>query len=87
MKEQLVITKKKTKYLFGKEEFIQFNITFWTVDDAVFVHPRNKVQIPLISVFTWTGARIGAFLPGPNEKNRGLRYKVNQLTVSSVPPG
>ena len=70
---------KKKKYLFGEKEFERFNKTFWTNDDAAFVHPRNKVQIAfIISVFCWTGARIGAFFPKPKNKHvRGLRYRVS----------
>ena len=42
----MIVNKKKPKHLFGWKEFTQFTITFWTVDDKVFIHPRNKVQIP-----------------------------------------
>ena len=57
---------------------VQFTIIFWTADDAVFVHPRNKAQIPwLIDLFVWTGARIGAFLTDTKTKSKGgLRYRV-----------
>ena len=77
--EGLVANKKKQKQLFGPKEWTQFNVTFWTIDDAVFVHPRNKAQIPfLVSVFCWTGVRIGAFFPDPGNKDRGgLQYRVN----------
>ena len=75
----MVSGKIKPKYLFGKKEFIQFTTTFWTTDDATFVHPRNKVQIPfIISVFCWTGARVGAFFPNADDKEKaGLRYRVH----------
>ena len=80
-KERLVVNTKKPKHLFGKHDLIQFHTTFWTKDDASFVHPRNKVQIPfIIDVFCWTGARIGAFFPNPDNKAEGgLRYKVSYL--------
>ena len=78
IEEGVVANKRKKKHLFGKTELIQFNTTFWTVDDTTFVHPRNKVQIPfIISVFCWTGARIGAFFPDSgNKDDGGLRYRV-----------
>jgi len=79
--ERLVVNTKKPKHLFGKDDLIQFHTTFWTKDDANFIHPRNKIQIPfIIDVFCWTGARIGAFFPNPSDKDEaGLRYKVNYL--------
>ena len=72
------MNKKKQKQLFGEKELVQFNITFWTIDDAQFIHPRNKAQIPFaIAVFCWTGARICAFFPSlDNKDNGGLRYRV-----------
>ena len=72
------MNKKKPKHLFGEKELVQFTNTFWTVDDERFVHPRNKVQIPfIIAVFCWTGARIGAFFPEKENKDKGgLRYRV-----------
>ena len=58
-KEDLVVNKKKKKQLFGEKELVQFNLTFWTIDDAQFIHPRNKAQVPFaIAVFCWTGARV-----------------------------
>ncbi len=78
-REGLIVNLKKPKHLFGETELVHFNTTFWTVDETCFVHPRNKAQIPfLIAVFCWTGARIGALLPSPeNNKKDGLRYKVS----------
>lgn len=78
-KEGLVVNKKKPKHLFGRKELVQFTITFWTVDDDHFTHPRNKVQIPfIIAVFCWTGARIGAFFPDKkDDTKKGLQYRVN----------
>jgi len=78
-KEGLVVNKKKPKHLFGEKELVQFTNTFWTVDDDRFTHPRNKVQIPFaIAVFCWTGARIGAFFPDKENKDKGgLRYRVD----------
>lgn len=78
VQENLVANKKKKKYLFGEQEWAQFYKTFWTLNDDKFVHPRNKVQIPfVISVFCWTGARIGAFFPNKHNKEKaGLRYRV-----------
>lgn len=73
------MNKKKPKHLFGEKELVHFTNTFWTVDDAQFTHPRNKVQIPFaIAVFCWTGARIGAFFPEKENKHKGgLRYRVS----------
>lgn len=70
--------KEKPKYLFGEPELVRFNTTFWTVDESRFLHPRNRVQIPfLLALYCWTGARIGAFLPGVKDKDKaGLRYRV-----------
>jgi hypothetical protein len=78
VKEKVVANKKKEKYLFGPSEYLRFITTFWKTDDISFVHPRNKVQVAFIlSVFTWTGARIGAFFPNSDNKDyAGLRYKV-----------
>ena len=70
--EGVVANKKKKKHLFGKTELIQFNTTFWTVDDIIFMYSRNKVQIPfIISVFCWTGARINIFFLDFNNKDDG----------------
>ncbi|MCJ1444888.1 MAG: hypothetical protein MMC23_005391 [Stictis urceolatum] len=81
--EGLVSNIKKEKYLFGWKEWTRFNKTFWKVDDRVFVHPRNKVQIPfLISLFCWTGARIGTFFPNATNKDKaGLRYRDVELVL------
>ena len=72
------MNKKKQKQFFSEKELVQFNITFLTIDDAQFTHPRNKAQVPFaIAVFCWTGARIGAFFPNQeNKDNGGLRYQV-----------
>ena len=70
--------KYEKKHLFGGKEVIQFTITFWTADGAVFIHPRNKAQIPwVINLLSWTGARIGAFLTDMKTKSKGgLCYRV-----------
>ncbi|KAI9764073.1 MAG: hypothetical protein M1840_008877 [Geoglossum simile] len=75
--EHLIVNVKKPKHLFGRDDLIRFHITFWTMDEENFTHPRNKLQIPfIIHVFCWTGARIGAFFPGCDNRNEaGLRYK------------
>ena len=85
-REGETVNKHKVKRLFGETEFIQFTTTFWTVDDAHFVHPRNRVQIAFaILVFCWTGARIGAFFPeSKNEAKKGLQYKVCLVTLTVV---
>jgi hypothetical protein len=71
VKEKFTNTKKYPKHNFGLEEFKNFNTTFWTTDEGIFVHPRNKVQIPFIfSVFCWTEARIGAFFPKPKKRGK-----------------
>ncbi|KAL9045573.1 MAG: hypothetical protein Q9214_001404 [Letrouitia sp. 1 TL-2023] len=70
--EGLVVNKKKQKHLFGEKELVQFNATFWTIDDAQFIYPRNKAQVPFaIAVFYWTRARIGAFFPNQENKDKG----------------
>lgn len=76
--EGLIVNQKKPKHLFGEQELVQFNKTFWIVDDDHFIHPRNKAQIPfIIAVFCWTGARIGAFLPDrKDDTKKGLQYQV-----------
>ncbi|KAL6714267.1 hypothetical protein ACLMJK_007690 [Lecanora helva] len=81
--EGVVVNKKKPKHLFGKAELINFNITFWTVDEDCFIHPRNKVQVPfLMNLFSWTGARIGAFFPnGENKGQAGLRYRDLEMVL------
>ena len=75
------MNKKKPKHLFSEKELVQFTNTFWAVDDAQFIHPRNKVQIPfIIAVFCWTRARIGAFFPEKENKDKGgLQYRVDLL--------
>ena len=75
----------KPKYLFGETELVNFNKTFWTVDESYFVHPRNKAQIPfLLAIYCWTGARVGAFFPNGKDKDKdvaGLRYRVRFHTA------
>lgn len=73
------MNKKKSKYLFGGKELVQFTNTYWTVDDAQFTYSRSKVEIPLaIAVFYWTGVRIGAFFSEKENKHKtGLRYRVD----------
>ena len=70
---------QKEKHLFGMKELIEFNKTFWTADEGHFIHPRNKAQVPfLMSVYCWTGARIGSFFPDKHGKMAaGLRYRVS----------
>lgn len=72
------MNKKKPKHLFGEKEFTQFTMTFWTVDDKIFMYPRNKVQIPFIlSVFFWTAVRIGVFFPeNKNDSKKRLQHRV-----------
>lgn len=79
LKAEGLVVNKKEKYLFRKGELVVFTNKFWTVDDAQFIHLRNKIQIPfLISVFYWTGARIGAFFSDNyDKKGGGLRYRVS----------
>ena len=74
------MNKQKEKHLFGAKEMAVFNYIFWTVDEAHFIHPRNRVQIPfLISVYCWIGARIGTFFLNKDGKSdAALRYRVNQ---------
>lgn len=80
------VNKRKIKRLFRETEFIQFNTAFWTADDACFIHPRNRVQVPFaILVFCWTGARIGAFFPNSKEGTKGLLYKVQLYPANAKP--
>ena len=81
--KKVVANKKKKKHLFGKTELIQFNTTFWTVDDIIFIHPRNKVQIFfIISVFYCTKTRINIFFFDSSNKNdEGFRYKINPRRI------
>lgn len=74
---------KRPKHLFGEKEFTRFKVTFWTADDEAFTHPRNKVQIAwLLSLFFWTAARIGAFLPKKNNGvHKGLQYRVSLASL------
>lgn len=78
-KEGLVVDKKRKKQIFSEMKLIQFNATLWTIDDAQFTHPRNKAQVPFaIVVFLWPEARIEAFSPDQENKNKGgLRYFVD----------
>lgn len=82
-----VVNKRKEKRLFGIKELIEFNNTFWTADEGYFIHPRNKAQIPfLMSVYCWTGARIGSFFPDKDGKaDAGLRYRVYLYIVVMGP--
>lgn len=81
------MNKRKEKHLFGMKELVEFNHTFWTVDEDHFIHPRNKAQVPfLMSVYCWTGARIGSFFPDKHGKmDAGLRYRV-QLSIDVTRP-
>ncbi|KAL6716976.1 hypothetical protein ACLMJK_004889 [Lecanora helva] len=75
--EGLLVNKRRPKHLFTEDDMVNFNTTFWTVDDSTFVHPRNRAQIPfLISVYCWTGARIGAFFSAA-----GLRYRDLEMVL------
>ena len=76
-KESLAVQMTK-KHLIGENEMMKFTIAFWTADDTVFVHLRNKAQVPfLIDLFIWTRARIDAFLTDKKTKSTGgLHYKV-----------
>ncbi|MCJ1359649.1 MAG: hypothetical protein MMC33_009651, partial [Icmadophila ericetorum] len=87
--EGLVVNKKKQKQLFGEKELVQFSTTFWTVDDAQFIHPHNKAQIPFaIAVFCWTGARTGAFFPDKENKDKGgLPYQDIEVILVRIPSG
>lgn len=44
--DQHVVNKRKEKHFFGNKEMIEFNRTFWTVDEGHFIHPRNKSSNP-----------------------------------------
>ncbi|KAL8732871.1 MAG: hypothetical protein Q9166_002472 [cf. Caloplaca sp. 2 TL-2023] len=66
--------KEKHKSLFGEQKALRFLHTFWNADDARFIHPRNKLQIPFVmSVFQWTGGRIGALFPGRGKKDHPVQ--------------
>ncbi|KAL8649381.1 MAG: hypothetical protein Q9210_004441, partial [Variospora velana] len=72
--------KKKDKYNLGPKEKENHIYTFWTVDEDNFIHLRNKVLIPFIlSVYCWTGARIGTFFP--KKKGGSRRYSVKYLSL------
>ncbi len=60
------------------KELVEFNNTFWIVDEGYFIHPCNKAQGPfLMLVYCWTGAIIGSFFPDKDGKaDAGLRYRV-----------
>ena len=87
IKQTMVVNKRKEKHLFGAKEMAAFNYTFWTVDEVEFIHPRNKAQIPfLMSVYCWTGARIGAFFPDKDGKlDAALRYRVSLYVAGKAP--
>ena len=81
--EGYVTNVKKKKMLFQKADFDRFNNPFWTLDLDIFVHPRNLAQYPfLLSVYTWAGARIGAFFAVKDKPQSGLRYKVKYYSVA-----
>lgn len=69
---------QKPKYNFTKDDFIQTLTAFWTLDNAVFIHGRNRIQIPLaIQLYMFSGARISAFMPSVKDKGeKGFRYKI-----------
>ncbi|KAI9807092.1 MAG: hypothetical protein M1825_005809 [Sarcosagium campestre] len=88
LKDRHVVNKRKARHLFGNKEVIEFSRTFWTIDEDSFIHPRNKVQVPfLISVYCWTGARIGSFFPSEGKPDACLRYRDIQLVLLRVPSG
>ena len=87
-KEGLVLKKHKKKHLFGEKEMIRFTTTFWTVDDAVFVHSHNRAQIPwLIDLFLWTVARICAFLVDSKTKSKGGLHCKAYIQIEYHPRG
>lgn len=76
---------RKGKYNFTKRDFICVMTSFWVLDNPVFLHGRHKIQIPFITkIYLFSGARIGAFLlAAKHKKERGLRYKVCSLNLST----
>lgn len=81
VQEGLTVNKRREKILFGPKELLNFSRCFWTIEGNVPIYPRYKVQVAfLMSVYCWTGARIGALFPDSTDKpDAGLRYRVSVL--------
>lgn len=74
------MNKKTSKHLLGKEKLAQFINTFWTVDYAQFIHPRDKVQIPFaIAVSCLNGAELA-----PSSQRRRTNKKVFDIGYISL---
>jgi hypothetical protein len=80
-KDGVIEDKKRPKNIFSKRDLIELLVSIWTLDDPMFIHERNRVQLTLtILIFCFSGARIGAFIPDTlKAKDRGIRYKVHDI--------
>ncbi|KAI9770979.1 MAG: hypothetical protein M1840_002683 [Geoglossum simile] len=88
-KEGIIEDKKRPKNLFSKRDLIELLISIWTLDDPMFIHERNRVQLTFtILIFCFSGARISAFIPNTDKaKDRGIRYKDIELFLQRIPDG
>lgn len=80
--EGIVVNKHRPKHNFTDRDLKRVYLTLWSRDDLIYISERYRVQTTfIISVYCWTGARIGAFFTD------GLRYKVGSKRplVGSTP--
>lgn len=79
---------KKQPYNFTRDDFQKITSSLWTCDCPIFLHGLLKIYILFaLQVFLFTGARIGAFIPGhKHRKQRGLRYRVRYQEVEALAP-
>ena len=74
-----MVNKKKQKYNFTREDFLNVVSSMWRVDHKRFMPGRLKALILFaLQLYLFTGARVGSFMPSDENKHeRGLRYEVS----------
>jgi hypothetical protein len=74
-----VVNKKKQKFNFIREDFLNVVSSMWRVDHKRFMPGRLKALILFaLQLYLFTGARVGSFMPSDENKHeRGLRYEVS----------
>jgi len=74
-----VIEASRPKHNFSWRDLNRLLVTLWTVDDAMFIPERYRIQYTLIiRIYCWTGARLSAFFTG------GFRYRVGYSQIFAL---
>ena len=84
--DEIIEDIKKQPYNFTRDDFRKITSSLWTCDCPIFLHGLLKIYILFaLQVFLFTGARIGAFIPGnKHKKQRGLRYRVRYQEIEAL---